>query len=262
MKFNVIRANPAGNITLFVTNPVEKELRSQIAADLMEIPRFDAEQVAFLCPTIMGGDDRIEMMGGEFCGNATRAFGMWVAQQLGGRDRVNIEISGCDHVVPVDVDLEKGTSRSQMPLPQRIWTADVEGHCCILVHLGGIAHLIAENVEPSLEFFEKAEHLFREVPNLDAYGVMFLRTEDNHLTPLVKVVDTGTLVWEGSCGSGSLATAVAQSLGMRERDGIFQRDYVQPAGVIQATVELEDGQVMKAYIGGPVSIEPAVEIEL
>lgn len=262
MKYNVIRANPAGNITLFVTDPVPRELRSQVASDLMEIPNLDAEQVAFLCDPIMGGENRIEMMGGEFCGNAARAFGMLVAQEQGGRDRVKIEISGCDYPVSVDVDLEKGTARAAMPLPQRIWTGTVDGRCCILVHLGGIAHLIAENVAPSLEFFEKAEPLFREVPNLDAYGVMFLQTKESRLTPLVKVVDTDSLVWEGSCGSGSLATAMAQSLGQRERDGVFVREYVQPAGVVQATVELQDGQVTKAYIGGPVSIEPPVEIEL
>ena len=48
----------------------------------------------------------------------------------------------------------------------------------------------------------------------------------------VKVVDTGTLIWEGSCGSGTIACAVAASTGLA--DGLFEQDYFQPAGVVRA----------------------------
>ena len=54
------------------------------------------------------------------------------------------------------------------------------------------------------------------------------------MTPLVKVPAAGSLVWEGSCGSGSLAAAVAQSLDAP--DGPFVRSYAQPAEIGRAHV--------------------------
>ncbi|MGE4277901.1 MAG: hypothetical protein AB7E30_12110, partial [Lawsonibacter sp.] len=98
------------------------------------------------------------------------------------------------------------------------------------------------------------------IPGLDAYGVIFLDREQQRMTPLVKVPATNTLVWEGSCGSGSLAAAVAQS--MNGPDGTFARDYIQPAGVVRATVVRKDGRVVAAYIGGPVTLGEPIQVEL
>ena len=129
-----------------------------------------------------------------------------------------------------------------------------------MVDLVGIAHLVVENVPPSLEFFQKAEPLFRDIPDLDAYGVIFLDTERGTMTPLVKVPAADSLVWEGSCGSGSLAAAVAQS--QDAPDGPFVRSYVQPAGVVEAAVVRRDGEEVSAWIGGPVTLDTPVEVEL
>ena len=145
-----------------------------------------------------------------------------------------------------------------MPLPLYTKEAEVEGNGGVLVHLGGIAHLVAEGVEPTLDFFEKVEPLLRDIPGLDAYGVIFLN--DGRMTPLVKVPAAGSLVWEGSCGSGTLAAAVAQSLGTS--DGPFIRNYVQPAGTVQAGVVREDGRVTECWIGGPVSLGDPLEVEI
>ena len=109
MRLNVLRANPAGNITLFVLDPVPSGDRADVAARLMSLPGSDVEQVGFLCPPLQGGQGRMEMAGGEFCGNATRAFGMLTAQRLGGLSQVLVEVSGCPGPVTVDVDW---TSRS------------------------------------------------------------------------------------------------------------------------------------------------------
>ena len=51
----------------------------------------------------------------------------------------------------------------------------------------------------SEDFFRAAEPLFSAIEGLDAYGVIFLDRTSHRMTPLVKVVDTGTLIWEGSC---------------------------------------------------------------
>lgn len=260
MKLNTLRADPAGNITLFVLDPVPSGDRAGIAAKLMALPGSDVEQVGFVCPPLQGGAGRLEMAGGEFCGNATRAFGMLVSQEQDSPAQVRVEVSGCDHPVTVDVDWIHRTARAQMPLPRAVDRTEVDGHVGTLVDLEGIAHFVAEDISPSLEFFEKAEPLFWDIPDLDAYGVIFLDGKTNKMTPLVKVPAAGSLVWEGSCGSGSLAAAIAQSQDLP--DGTFIRSYVQPAGTVEATVIRRDGEEVSAYIGGPVRLDCPLEIEI
>lgn len=260
MKLNVLRADPAGNITLFVLDPVPVGDRAGIAARIMALPGSDAEQVGFVCPPVTGGAGRMEMAGGEFCGNATRAFGMLMSQRLGGVPRVLVEVSGCEAPVSVDVDWSAGTARAQMPLPRSVRRVEVDGHPGTLVDLGGIAHLVVEDVPPGLEFFQKAEPLFGTFPEADACGVIFLDARKGTMTPLVKVPAAGTLVWEGSCGSGSLAAAAAQS--RSAHDGPFVRTYVQPAGTVEASVIRQGGKTVSAWIGGPVSLGPSCEIEI
>ena len=261
MRLRVVRADPAGNITLFVLDEVAEAGRAAAAAKLMAIPALAAEQVGFVCPPRAGGDGRFEMMGGEFCGNAARAFGMLIARERGapGRARVLVEIGGCG-AVAVDVDRAAGTARAEMPLPRFVRAvkgADVQG---TFVHLGGIAHLVVERA-PDAAVFGAAEALLAregELDGLAAYGVVFLH--GGRLTPLVKVVATDTLVWEGSCGSGTLAAAFAESAPVR--GGVFARDYVQPAGTIRAEVEKKDGAAVSAYIGGAVTVGEARDVEI
>ncbi len=258
MKLHIQRADPAGNITLFVLDPVPPEDRAGIAARLMS--GSDAEQVGFLCAPVHGSAGRMEMAGGEFCGNATRAFGMLTAERLGRPSQLQVEVSGCDHPVTVDIDWTAGTARTQMPLPRGVGRTEAAGHLGTLVDLGGIAHFVVEDVTPNAGFLEQAEPLFWDIPGLDAYGVMFLDTKKGTMTPLVKVPAAGTLVWEGSCGSGTLAAAIAQS--QDAPDGLFLRAYIQPAGTVEAAVIRRDGEELSAYIGGPVALEPPIEVEL
>lgn len=256
MEYHVLRANPAGNITLFVLDPVPSGDRAGLAARLMA--GSDIEQVGFVCPPLLGSDGRLEMAGGEFCGNAARAFGMLVSQSRGGLPQVRVEISGCSSPVTVDVDWPGRAAQASMPLPREVTRLQADGRPGTLVDLTGIAHLVVEGIPPSLEFFQRVEPLLQSVPDLEAYGVIFLN-QDN-LTPLVKVPSAGTLVWEGSCGSGSLAAAIAQSRNVP--DGPFVRTYLQPAGSIQVTLACQNGEAVSACIGGPVALDPPVVVRL
>ena len=51
MELNILRADPAGNITIFVLDQVEKAQRAAIAEKIMAIPALKAEQVGYACPT-------------------------------------------------------------------------------------------------------------------------------------------------------------------------------------------------------------------
>ena len=260
MELNILRADPAGNITIFVLDPVEKAQRAAIAERIMAIPSLKAEQVGYACPPEDDVDGHMEMMGGEFCGNATRAYGMYIARQKGGASEVKLRVSGCDHVVTAQVDLKAGTARAEMPCPRSVRRVTANGHEGTLVDLAGIAHFVVEGAEASEEFFRAAESVFAEIPGLDACGVIFLDASQHRATPLVKVIETNSLVWEGSCGSGSIACAVAQSEHME--NGGFSCEYIQPAGVVRASVERQDGRVVSASIGGPVTLDETGRIEL
>ena len=141
-------------------------------------------------------------------------------------------------------------------------TADVRqtNHEGTLVDLTGIAHFVVEGVEPSEGFFRAAESIFSGIAGLDACGVIFLDAEKRSMTPLVKVIETGSLVWEGSCGSGSVACAVAQS--ERMENGGFSCEYRQPAGTVRASVERQGGNVIAASIGGEVTLDEPMRITL
>ncbi len=260
MQCRVIRADPSGNITLFVLDPVAVAERPALAERLMKALDAGIEQVGFACPAREGADGRLEMAGGEFCGNATRAFGAFLARQAGrsGKVQMRVEASGCDRIVGVDADLDRGTARAEMPLPRLVRKVDENGVRGTLVHLGGIAHVVTEGTKPSEAYLERAEQIFAQFPDLDAYGAIFLN--DGKMTPLVKVPAAHTLFWEGSCGSGTVAAAVAQSEGLA--DGEFVRAYEQPAGTVEATVVRKNGEVTAAYIGGTVRFGEIETVEI
>lgn len=259
MNIKILRANPAGNITVYVLDEVVPERRMAVAAAIMARTELGCEQVGFLCPPQQGGDGRLEMAGGEFCGNATCAFALFLARQKKNCRQVQVETSGCDHIVIVETNVQAGTARTEMPLPNWVREVMVDSVSGVLVHLGGIIHLVVEEVKPTEDFFHRAEQaLFARLPNVDAYGVIYLK--EGKMVPLVRVVAANTLVWEGSCGSGSLAAAIAQSRNWT--DGVYSNAYVQPAGVVQATVKWERGAVTRTQIGSSITLGQPMELTL
>ena len=123
-ELRVVRADPAGNITLFVLTPVEKAECAAVAAKLLAIEALKAEQVGFIFP-----NGHMEMEAGEFCGNASRAYGYLLAKQQGlkGRHTMRLSVSGCDHPVAVTVDMDAGTASAEMPLPKLVEQVEVAG---------------------------------------------------------------------------------------------------------------------------------------
>lgn len=256
----VVRADPAGNITALVLSDVPKEERPALVAKLMALPDWGVEQVGFVRHGPPGIHGVLEMMGGEFCGNAARAYGMLLARQslLIGRQELLLRVSGCRSLVQVVADTYVGTASAAMPLPRKMIDVTVGDTPATLVDLDGIAHLVVHDVAPSRDFFAAAEPIFQSYRALDAYGVCFVKGDT--LTPLVKVVNTDTLVFEGSCGSGAMAAAFAASRG--EGDGKFTYRLRQPKGTVEATVVRDSGMWIDASIGGPVTVGDVTEITL
>ena len=76
--------SPTGNITVLVTTAVPRDRQPEVAAWLLKPEVAGGEQVGFVePPTDPRCAARLQMMGGEFCGNATMALGAMLARNAG-----------------------------------------------------------------------------------------------------------------------------------------------------------------------------------
>ena len=114
-----IPADPAGNLTAIVLSPVAPQARAAVAARMMARCPEGFEQVGFAEEDSLTGEfPRLCMMGGEFCGNAARAFACYAAGVRGrGETRLSVAISGARNPVPVEIEPASGRAYAQMPLP-------------------------------------------------------------------------------------------------------------------------------------------------
>lgn len=247
--------NPAGNITAIVEGFVPMAERISLSKKILD--KKYAEQVGFETAPALGGAYRLEMMGGEFCGNAARSFGYLKALESleTGCHEMGIEISGAEMPLTVWVNLEENTAFAQMPIPTRLEQAEVKGRSYPVVMCHGICHLIALGMEPDEAFVSSALDVMKSFKQ-DACGIMFLDARKGRLTPAVYVEGTDSLVWESSCGSGSVACGwyLAMAAQMTDASETATYTFAQPGGTIQVELTLRDGKVASCTMGGEISL--------
>lgn len=255
MELSIRIADPAGNITVFVMSTVSPKQYAAIAAMLLADSRFHAEQVAFHVAPKMGADGRIEMMGGEFCGNATRSYGYLLSTLLPHHpSEVKVEISGADRPLLVKMDRERSRCETQMPLPTGKTTIEFDGEKFDAVCFDGIVHTIVPGTARGQHFVDGLLAAAKSELDSSAYGIMFL--EGDKMTPVVYVCETASTVWESSCGSGSMAVAALGA--MTQINGVCRRTLQQPGGIIEAVAVAEGGRVIECSMGGPVSLSEEI----
>lgn len=260
--------SPSGNTTLLF--PAEAVARSRQAA---------AASLA-LMPHVLGGEQagyvqlrerRLRMAGGEFCVNATRAFGALLALEAA-RNARQAGVDGPDGADgPQDFACDVQVSGWQGPVGVRVrgslpeWqvAADLELSACpvlqpspgvTLVRLPGIAHLLLDERHAFPEEYLAASALLRreyELEALPASGIVWWRQVQHQLEmfPVVHVREAGTTCLENACGSGALALGLRLCpAGMRRRFAILQ-----PGGEpLTVTVDRQDG--VRATVEGPVRL--------
>lgn len=259
MEIRVRVVNPAGNITIFVMNPIRRTEYAWISRRLLEMEEFHAEQVGFV-EKKEDGSMYMQMMGGEFCGNATRSFGYLLSMLDENKPKeVMVDVSGADRPLKTEVNHQEGTSRTQMPPPLEIINLDLkEKGMYSMVVFEGICHIIVESAPKDGGFVEQVLREARRLYDCDAYGIMFLEGES--MTPVVYVKETDSLVWVSSCGSGSMGAAVY--LFRNEKEGAYTCRLHQPGGVIEASVLKENGRVTECRMGGPVVISEEITVQI
>ncbi len=214
--------SPGGNITALIETARPMDF-SAVAARVME-QRPEVEQVGFVMPPKKPlCDFHVEMMGGEFCGNAARSAALrWCLSAK--KNSAVFTVSGFD--VPLTAHVQDKTVTLRIPGEFLKSAAQVpEGW---LADFYGIRFLVIDNVTNKKDI-EKLVHKYRD--SMPAIGVIVLQaSEKGHsIIPWVWVVSTGTLIKENACASGSIAAALVV-----RKQGLDLPSYsiIQPSGSV------------------------------
>ncbi|MDR2573108.1 MAG: hypothetical protein LBC94_01970 [Desulfovibrio sp.] len=258
--------SPGGNTTLlFPAKGIEEREQVKLARQALEEHHLGGEQAGF----VNLSEGRLRMAGGEFCVNASRAFGALMALaeaekshpqdqsgQEGGEYRCDAQVSGWPTPIALRV-------RGTLPF----W--DVEAclrlpHCPVdnlgpdeyLVRLPGIAHLLLNADTHSFpDDCMAATAQIREIRGLAAFpasGVIWWRKRQGKLEmiPLVHVREARTTCLENACGSGALALALL--LARLEGGHLFS--VMQPGGSSLEVCLGKEGEAQTATVDGPVAL--------
>ena len=263
MEVSFVKLSPTQNVTILVESRVPRREQAALAAKLLAYDGVGGEQVGFLEePALPGTRMRLQMMGGEFCGNAAMSVGVYLAWKDGLPDGeamdCPLEVSGADERVFCSIlrrgDGFRGTV--QMPLPERFAEAELpsdRGRLTLpAVVLPGIVHVIAgRGTGLSREEIERRIREWNKIVRADALGVLRYDEKTGSMEPIVYVPATESAVWERGCGSGTAAIGCwkAHVLG-RSYSGTVD----QPGGGIDVDVRVEEGRITGLTITGTVHI--------
>ncbi|MBD5558367.1 MAG: hypothetical protein HDQ92_07455 [Desulfovibrio sp.] len=251
-----------GNTTIFLHDAdAPPQGRAALARAVLDPAILGAEQAG----TVSLAGRSLSMAGGEFCVNASRAFGALLALGIraqGGPLQEEIRVSGWEG--PVRLTVRGAAPRWQvaarLTLPPKTGPEMLPGlpAGARLVRLPGISHLLlpleGAQLPPDLAGSARAALEKAALLGEAAAGVIWWRPEGSGfaMTPVVHVRDARTLVAENACGSGALALA----LELFARHGLAECRLAQPSGsLLQVRVGAPgaDGRV-EAHIDGPVTL--------
>ena len=269
MRLHFVKINTSGNTTAIILNLLPRNMYHSIAKAVMKAECLSVEQVGFIeKPSNSKALARLQMMGGEFCGNASRGFAAWlVIQSYPGiifqkkiqSYLVPIETSGYNEVLNamVEQSYNQDHANVEISMPIPLWIEQFSLNGIIgehtIVNFKGISHIIVWNTTPCKQLVTKIKNFaIEELNDIDCLGILFYDERKSYLTPIVYVKKVGSLVWENSCGSGTVAVAAA--LANKQRKGLDCLNVSQPGGNIKVSIKWNDG-VKEAKISGKANIE-------
>ena len=231
---NYFEVNPGGNTTAIVRGIFTTKRRKVIARRILSTNK-KIEQVGFWMPaSSKRAVARLEMAGGEFCGNATRSL----ATLLNKKGSFWLETSGLDELVRVQA------SSKSASVVLSIKTFRLKDNTCTLP---GITHILKADRFNRQE----AKRLLRSKALLQkraagVIGYKKLRSDLYEILPVVWVRDIATLIAETACASGTLALAYL----LWQSDGITSIRIKQPSGAIFTVRIKGDSLMLKGPIRG------------
>jgi len=272
MKVTYIKADAGGNTTAMIKGQFDRADYAKISSAIIEKRELGIEQVGFIeKPINKTSKSRLQMMGGEFCGNALRSFAAYLLLSdeyapTSGMVRVPVEISGNEgtmYVLVVPGEKKRCLAMADMPLPIRIIHDDNRflGRISI-VEFEGIVHIVIwDNITPDDKYIIPVnEELEKYGISKPCIGLMFFNKEEKKLTPIVFVEATKTAVHESSCGSGTAAVvcALSEMLQSSVPDLVLK----QPQGELSASTTYENGKIINCGLTGEIFLYDEKEIEI
>lgn len=273
MKLEFTKVSPSGNMTILIWSDVLREEHAKIANILMDCTyHLGAEQVGYVEKSQNSkAIAHLQMMGGEFCGNATRSLAFMLVERKfpnviieNNLAKFYLTVSGVEEPLEVEVECDSNenpiSAKVQMPIYNSIDSVCKKDNMD-LVSLEGISHIIVDNNKTSFckesykdDFIEFRDNL--DLKDKEAVGVMWKTIEEDNsisMEPIVWVKETDSYYYETSCGSGTVALALAIA---KENNTAYQEFKIyQPSGkYILAIVERDDKKFLNAYIKGSVDI--------
>ncbi|WP_114296468.1 diaminopimelate epimerase [Anaerobacterium chartisolvens] len=265
MEVKFIKVNPTQNMTILVESRHSRDVYRQLASHIMAYDNVFAEQVGFI-ESPKGGMAcaRLQMMAGEFCGNATMSLAAVVAWKRnlhpGNGMEVPLEVSGANHLLMCRVKVQKTgyLCKLDMPLPLSV---DKKKISCngvtipaTIVRYPGIVHAVV-NVPRFDSSIRETAQIMAKSPELlqgeAAAGVLLYRRQSNEIAPLIYVPGAETMIWERGCGSGSASLGAYAAIEAQES---IHLEIKQPGGVIDVWAKCQKGNVTCLSIQGHVDI--------
>lgn len=266
MEIKFVKINPTQNMTILVESPISRKDQPTIASQLMNYDSVFAEQVGFIEAPLFYPDSwaRIQMMGGEFCGNATLSLAALLSIDrdlpLEIQTQIPIESSGTEQLIQCEVTRKEDhiLTSLTLPTPSKIGLTTLmleeRSYDLTVVYLDGITHIIlpVQSVtQEDIYFAEKATQAWQNRFETDALGLMLLEEKEYRITPLVYVKSTDSLIWERGCGSGT--AAIGAYLAHKAQQSI-NAPIAQPGGDIVVKVGYSSGSITTLTITGKVKI--------
>ena len=260
-------AYPSGNPTAILFDQLQGGDREQLNSQVMKwwkdtYPQQpELEQCGFVTlPRNPNATARLEMFGGEFCGNAGRSA---VALLSGGADNEGlVEISGSPE--PLKFSVKEGRVRLQMPdarCRRPSWMPNATQ-----VEWDGMTQLVVTESEATaaatsprslLERLLSNDATATEIWAKPAVGVTCFDPTSSRARFCVWVRDVNTMFDETACGSGTAAIAIALANGdALAGDEISERiiNVIQPSGDAILSIAKVSGDLWKSEIEGEVKV--------
>ncbi|MGL5935762.1 MAG: diaminopimelate epimerase [Cetobacterium sp.] len=243
-KLEFMKLNPAGNSTLLYNiQNIEKTEVIRISETLKKEEYIEAEQTGFI------NGNHLQMLGGEFCGNASRSFGVYLAKNdKDFRERKNYIITCSGEENPLEIEITKTSenfffSKIKMPRYKSISEMILDETRICKVEFSGIIHFIVESKGINSLKIDIVKRYCKKY-KIKNYGIMFFDKEDCSMIPYVYIEGVGGC-WENSCASGSAALGFYLAL----RNDFHSIDIKQPGGFLYISMEKNE-----LYIDGFINI--------
>lgn len=199
---------PGGNTTALIEEKFPRAKHVSIARQILDTDKT-IEQVGFLeNPENSAAAVRLQMMGGEFCGNATRTAAYYWSMKTG-LNSFKIEVSGFPGLLNASVENDKVELELPGEFFQKINYEGTGPDKMAIIDLLGI-RFVTQTSEKSLEQARKLiEKCSADFPAVGVLYVGNLTASPISIDPIVWVRETDTCYNETACGSGSIAAAIA-----------------------------------------------------